>query len=149
MIIRELIFTNVEFESSQNIFEFIADQTFDLGLITDKSEYILGLVNRENEISTEIGFDIAIPHCRNKSVKTPFISFIKVPKGMLWKNEHVRMIFVIGVPLSSESSNLHLKYLSAISRKLMHEDFREQLLQENDPEQIFLLLNQVNQMIGE
>ena len=62
-------------------------------------------------------------------------------------DERVNLIFLIGTPEES-GSNLHLKYLSNISRKLMYEEFREKLRLSKDSEVAFNLLNQINESIG-
>lgn len=140
MIFKELIFLDMDLKNQEEIFNFIADKGYNLKLINDTEGYKNALKLREEEISTSVGFNIAIPHCRNKAVNEPFISFVKLKNGILWGNENVSMIFIIGVPDTEGCNNLHLKYLSSISKLLIHEDFREELLRSNDIEHIYKML---------
>ena len=48
---------------------------------------------------------------------------------------------MIAVPLS-EAGNTHMKILASLSRKLMHEEFRESL-RNSSKEQVFAILTEV------
>ena len=94
--------------------------------IRDTDVFVQALEDREKEFSTAIGFDVAIPHGRTETVVQPFVMFMRVTEPLKWDNTEnsVTLIFMLGVPANHQDSNLHLQVLAALSRKLMHENFR-------------------------
>ncbi|SKA87766.1 PTS system D-fructose-specific IIA component (F1P-forming), Frc family [Clostridium sp. USBA 49] len=98
------------------------------GKVTDKEKFKDAVLKREEEFSTGIGMGIAIPHGKSSAVKEASIVFGRSNKGIDYDSmdgKPAHLFFLIAVP--EESSDLHLRALSEISRKLMHNDVREQL----------------------
>lgn len=98
------------------------------GKVTSKEELKKAVLKREEEFSTGIGMGIAIPHGKCSAVKEPTITFGLSKAGIDYKSmddKPAHLFFLIAVP--EESSDVHLRALSEISRKLMHEDVREGL----------------------
>jgi nitrogen PTS system EIIA component len=96
--------------------------------ITDKKAFKEEVLKREEIFSTGIGMGIAIPHGKSSTVKEASIVFGKSPNGIDYDSmdgEPAYLFFLIAVPLGAEDT--HLKALSEISRKLMHNDVREKL----------------------
>lgn len=101
--------------------------------ISDKEKFKEAVLKREEEFSTGIGLGIAIPHGKSNAVIEASIVFGKSSKGIDYQSmddEPANLFFLIAVP--EESSNLHLKALSEISRKLMHTETREALMKAKD-----------------
>lgn len=99
------------------------------GKIYDKAKFKEAVLKREEEFSTGIGMGIAIPHGKSSSVKEACIVFGKSEKGIDYESMDgglANLFFLIAVP--EDSSDIHLRALSEISRKLMHTEIREQLL---------------------
>lgn len=99
------------------------------GKLTDKEQYKAAVLHREKEFSTGIGMGIAIPHAKNAAVKEAALTFGISKKGVDYESldgELAHLFFLIAVP--ANSNDVHLKVLSYISRKLMHEEVREKLL---------------------
>lgn len=96
--------------------------------ITDKEKFRQAVLKREEEFSTGIGMGIAIPHGKSDTVKEASITFGRSNKGVDYESmddKPAYLYFLISVP--EESSDIHLKALSEISRKLMHTEIREKL----------------------
>lgn len=101
---------------------------YDDGKITDKEKFRQAVLKREEEFSTGIGMGIAIPHGKSDAVKEPSITFGRSNKGIDYESmddKPAYLFFLIAVP--EESSDIHLRALSEISRKLMHTEIREKL----------------------
>lgn len=97
--------------------------------ISDKEEILKAVLLREEEFSTGIGFQVAIPHAKSKFVKKASIAYGKSEAGVDWPSEdgqNPKMIFLIAVP--DTVSNDHLKLLAQIARKIIHDDVRERIL---------------------
>ncbi|MBC2579436.1 PTS sugar transporter subunit IIA [Clostridium sp. DJ247] len=101
---------------------------YDDGKIIDKEKFRQAVLKREEEFSTGIGMGIAIPHGKSNAVKEASIAFGRSNKGVDYQSmddKPAHLFFLIAVP--EESSDVHLRALSEISRKLMHTETRENL----------------------
>ncbi|MDD7796289.1 PTS sugar transporter subunit IIA [Clostridium sp. 'White wine YQ'] len=97
--------------------------------IKDAAIFKKAVLDREEEYSTGIGMGIAIPHGKSNSVIEASIVFGKSVDGVEYDSmdgKPAHLFFLIAVP--EEANNVHLKVLSEISRKLMHSEVREQLM---------------------
>lgn len=136
-------------ENREDVLQTIVSKAKELGFITDVEGFKRGVYEREEMIPTSIGFGVAIPHCKSTIVKSPFVAFARTKNPFLWderNGELVDFIFLIGVPEQAEG-NLHLKFLSSISRKLMNEDFRASLRNAPTTEEAFGILESINNTI--
>ena len=112
--------------------------------LNDYDDYIEEVLRRESLISTGIGYGIAIPHGKCKAVKVPTVAFGRLCSEIEWESlddKPIKIIFLLAVPESC-ASNDHLKILAALSRKLMYEDFRNQLLEIDDKDKLLQLLSE-------
>lgn len=142
---KELIFLDVDTNSQEEIIQLVVDQAHTDGYISNKEAFNAAVKKREEEVSTAIGYSIAIPHGKSDSVNYPFIAFVRTANKMRWteKNEElVQLIFLIGIPKESEN-NLHLKFISQLSKRLLDENFRSQLLNGANKPEILEKLNSI------
>lgn len=115
------------------------------GAVTDKSAYLEAVVNREQMSSTGIGFHVAIPHGKSAGVSEPALAFAQLAKPLDWDSidgQPVSIVFMIAVPEQSQG-NEHLQILVALSRKLMDDDFRNQLLAVRERGELIELLGTI------
>lgn len=99
------------------------------GKLSDKEQYKAAVLHREKEFSTGIGMGIAIPHAKDNSVKEAALTLGISKQGIDYEaldGTAAHLFFLIAVPANSD--DVHLKVLSYISRKLMHEEVRNSLL---------------------
>lgn len=130
LISKELIDLNQSSSSKQEVFKQAAAIAFQHGRITDQEKVVEGLFQREAQTSTGMIDGFAIPHTQNEAVKVPSIIILRNAADIEWEtmdDSNVRFILAILIPKQAEN-NLHLKILSAISRKLMDERYRKFLL---------------------
>ena len=143
---KELVFVNENLKNQNEVIEKLTDEVYKHGLIKDKEQFIAAVLKREEEFSTAVGYNFAIPHGKTDTVTEPFIAYLKTIDKFKWNEEdtsEVDTVFMIGVPESGKDVT-HLRFLSQISRKLMNEEFRKELEDCNDCEETFVLLDQIN-----
>lgn len=107
------------------------------GVIIDKKKFKEDIYHREYLSNTGIGFGIAIPHAKSKFVKEPKIAVGIIKDGVEYGSideKPVNIIFMIAV--NDSQSDLHLRALANLSRKLMHEEFRNKLLNSKSKSEI-------------
>ncbi|MFU0825876.1 PTS sugar transporter subunit IIA [Clostridium sp.] len=119
---------NLKATNKDEVIKELIQILYDDGKIIDKEKFRKAVLKREKEFSTGIGMGIAIPHGKSNAVKEPAIAFGRSNKGIDYESmddKPAHLFFLIAVP--KESSDIHLRALSEISRKLMHTEIREQL----------------------
>lgn len=126
----------------ETIISTLANQAFEQGRLEDKQEYIEAVLKREKEYSTALGYEVAIPHGQSDTVKDPFVVFGRVKEPIIWDQNSVRIIFMIGVPQHNKDK-IHMKILANISRKLIDDEFRKSLIEAKDEKEIFDILSQI------
>lgn len=120
----ELTATNKDQVIQELIDVLVAD-----GKIHDKEAFKAAVLKREGEFSTGIGMGIAIPHGKSSAVKEASIVFGRSKAGLDYESMDdlpAHLFFLIAVP--EDSSDVHLRALADISRRLMHADIREKLM---------------------
>lgn len=87
------------------------------------------VVRREQELSTGIGFGVAIPHGKSPTVRdlsvVAGVAATPIPFDAL-DGQPVRLFFLIVGP--EATAGRHVKVLSRIARLIRHEDLRARLL---------------------
>lgn len=146
VIFNDMIFLDKKLEKQEDIIDFIINQAKNNNYITEGIKLKQAIISREQEVSTSIGFNIAMPHGKSSEVEQPFIAFLRTSEAIQWdkvSEDEVSLIFLIAVPSHNED-NMHLKFISQISKKLLDEDFRQKLQIEHRLENIYELLNSIN-----
>ena len=108
------------------------------GVVTNVSVYLKAVMKREEESTTGIGFGVAIPHGKSAAVTEPSLAFGRSQTGIQYDSmdgKPVHLMFLIAVPETSNDE--HLRILSKLSRKLMHEDVRQKLMTVTNIEEIY------------
>ncbi len=113
--------------------------------ITSEADFKAAILAREEESTTGIGMNIAIPHGKSAAVKEPCVVFGRREEGIDWESldgSPAKLIFMIAVPADNKN-DAHLKILQMLSRRLMDDQFREALLNVTTKEEAYDLLKTV------
>ncbi|WP_173915467.1 PTS fructose transporter subunit IIABC [Halobacillus sp. Marseille-Q1614] len=141
----ELIDTNIAGTTRDEVIEELIQTLEQNGVLNSQSLFKEAILNREKEGTTGLGMNIAIPHGKSEAVKQPAVVFGRKPEGVDWKSvdgTSAKLIFMIAVPKEREGED-HLKILQMLSRKLMDEEFRNELLKADTREDAYSLLKEV------
>ena len=112
------------------------------GRLDDASALEEAVWKREQTFATDLGLGFALPHGKSRTVRTPSIAFLRPAGAIGWTGKgraQVRGVLLIAVP-DSPGNEEHLKLIARLSRRLMHEDFREALLAAKDRETALAVL---------
>ncbi|MCA1021284.1 fructose-specific PTS transporter subunit EIIC [Halobacillus litoralis] len=142
---KNLIQVNVEAETKEQTIDELIDLLAAENVLTSRADVKEAILEREAEGSTGIGMNIAIPHAKSTAVKEPRVVFGVKQEGVDWSSldgTEAKLIFMIVVPKESEGTQ-HLKILQMLSRKLMDDQYREQLLQVTSTDEAYQLLKEV------
>jgi len=93
---------------------------------------------RESVYSTGLGFGFAVPHCKTDAVIADSIGILKLEEPIDWGSldgAPVCMVILLALR-ESQKNGTHMQVFSKLARKLMDEDFRNQLLGIESPEAV-------------
>lgn len=110
--------------------------------INNTEAYMQAVLKREQESTTGIGFGVGIPHGKTNTVNQPSLCFGRSVQGITYDSmdgEPVHLLFLIAVPENSDDQ--HLRILSQLSRKLMHQEIRDQLMRAQTKEDIYKIIS--------
>ncbi|MDY0853922.1 PTS fructose transporter subunit IIABC [Bacillus thuringiensis] len=141
----ELIETDLKGETRDDIIDEMIQKLKHVGALHSVTEFKQAIMNREQESTTGIGINIAIPHGKSAAVRKPSVVFGIKQSGIDWKSldgTEAKLIFMIAVPKGNEG-NEHLKILQMLSRKLMDDSFRERLLSVQTKAEAYKLLDEI------
>lgn len=141
---QNLIKMNLKSEDKDSVIKEMIEIMEKNEIITDKEEVIKKAMEREAKGTTGVGKGVAIPHVKSNAVKRPAVAFGRSDKGIDYgsmdeKPSH--LFFLITVP--EESHDEHLKLLAQLSRNLVHDDFRDSLLEAETAEKVMEILENI------
>lgn len=115
------------------------------GDVADVDELVSTALRREEQGTTGLGEEIAIPHAKTDAVTAPVVGFARSVGGVEWGSmdgTKARLVFMIAVP-EAAAGDEHLRILALLSRKLMDAGFRERLLAADDERAVLGVLSEI------
>jgi 1-phosphofructokinase len=107
------------------------------GRVTDLDGFLADVAAREQQMPTGIEGGIGIPHARSAHVTAPSLAFGRVAGGGVdfgAEDGPADLVFLIAAP--DGEGNEHMKILSSLARRLMHDSFRATLRHATDPAEV-------------
>lgn len=137
-----MVFIGEDLTSKEAVIHFIGEAAEKNGLVHDQEALVRAVMEREAQVSTSIGHRIAIPHGKSETIAEPFVAYVSVREPFEWDRatgDQVLAVFLIGVP-AADAEMTHLKYISALSKQLVRDAFREALLDCREKDRALRLL---------
>lgn len=113
------------------------------GVLQDAEAFKKEIMEREKISSTAFGNGIAIPHGKSQAVRMPRVAVGLSKKGISFDSsdgEPVYAVFMIAV--GENEDEVHLKLLSALSKKLIEPGFLSRLKECTGKDQIMRLITE-------
>lgn len=139
----ELIFPDLVGTDRPGILRVLAEGMARNGVISDTESLYRHLVEREELGSTAIGSGVAIPHCKMDNLKDVVVAVGLSREGVEFESEDgtpVRLFFLVVSP--SDKPAAHLRSLAAISKWVKADRHVERLLELDEPDEIWELLQE-------
>lgn len=115
--------------TKEEAIEYMLDVAVDADRVTDRETALEAVLERERQSTTGVGKGIGIPHAKTDAVTEPTVVFTRSTEGIDFDSmddQPATLLFLLLVP--SEGGEEHLGILSSLSRALMHDEVRENLL---------------------
>ena len=144
LIAEDIVLLDAEFQSRDEAITALVNAAADSGRISKADDVVAAALAREDQHSTGVDHQVAIPHARSSAVTQPTLAFARLREpGVVWADgeEPSRLIFLIAVP--DNAGKAHLKLLSKLARNVMKEDFRNELYAAQTPTDAVDVINEV------
>lgn len=105
------------------------------GVIKDEKAYFDAVLAREEESTTGVGQEVAIPHAKGDFVSKPALVAMVFRDGVEYDSldgQPVKVLFLIAAPKSEGQDNAELEVLSRLSKLLMDPTTIEELKNSQD-----------------
>lgn len=136
-----LVTLNLEAGDRWEAIEALAELLDRDGRLTDKDRYVEAVKAREEETGgTAMEMGIAIPHAKSSGVQRAGVAFGRIAEPVQFGDEKADLVFLIAAP--EGESDLHVKVLSQLARRLVHERFRASLRQAGSPQEVVEIMRE-------
>ncbi|MFC8436337.1 fructose-specific PTS transporter subunit EIIC [Streptomyces sp. NPDC057253] len=115
------------------------------GKVGEVEQLVAAALRREEQGTTGLGEEIAVPHAKTDAVTAPVVGFARSVEGIEWGSldgTRARLVFMIAVP-EAAAGDEHLRILALLSRKLMDAGFRERLIGAPDEKAVLGVLGEI------
>lgn len=140
-LINEDFIIDIESDNKQDALNELLDIICQSPLITDRKIFSKEIFKREELMSTGIGYRIAIPHARHKTVKDFVIAIGRKKEGLSYESiddKPVKLIFMIGA--SDKQDKDYIRLLSRLVLRLKNKEFVDKILAAENPAEIYQII---------
>jgi fructose-specific phosphotransferase system IIA component len=139
---KNAINTNIEAGNKNELISRMANQLASLNNLYDQKIIVQKILEREADMSTGIGFGIAIPHARIEGIDRVYMVAARSVQGIDFNaidEQPVHLIFMMLSPTST--STQYTQILSTLSRIMSYEEIRKSLSETSDPQEFLDIIS--------
>lgn len=114
-------------------------------LVRDKDDLLKDIQERENLVTTGVGYGVAFPHAKTKAVKGIVIVFGRADGGIdfdAMDKKPVHLFFLIAAP--EDAIGAHLNVMARLSFLMKSEENRQKLNDVKSPGELLSILDSVD-----
>lgn len=126
LITEQNVILHLEAKNKEEIIDTLAVRLMKNGFLKELEGFKEDIWKRENAVSTEVGYGIAMPHTKSAYVNKPAVVFGRSLEGITYDKESCHLFFMIAA--QEGATDEHLETLSRLSTYLMDELFRAKLI---------------------
>jgi PTS system fructose-specific IIA component len=122
---KDNILFDLDVKDYREVISALSDLLYENHVINSKEEFNNAVIERENDISTSIGNELAIPHGKSESVLHSSIALAVLKNKIKWGgegNDEVKYVFMLAIE-DRDKGNKHLQVLANLSSHLMDDGF--------------------------
>lgn len=134
MIKENYIFFDIDAKNKEEALDFISSKAFEYGITDDKDGLLGDFLKREEEYSTGLQDEFAIPHAKSIHAKEVAIFFVKCKNELDWEtldDSKVKYLFALIVPMEN-AGNEHLLMISKLATSLLEDEFKDKVKSSTD-----------------
>ncbi len=111
-------------------------------MVKDRDQLLVDIRERENLVTTGVGYGVAFPHAKTRSVKGIVIGFGRSPSGIEFDamdHKPVHLFFLIAAP--EDAIGAHLNVMARLSFLMKSEENRTKLVEASSPGDVLALMD--------
>lgn len=127
-----------------DVIEELVDLVARSNMVKDRDQLLQDIKERENLVTTGVGYGVAFPHAKTKSVKGIVIAFGRSSAGVdfdAMDHKAVHLFFLIAAP--EDAIGAHLNVMARLSYLMKPEENRKKLLEAASPGDVLALIDVV------
>ncbi|HDS4605849.1 phosphoenolpyruvate--protein phosphotransferase [Citrobacter freundii] len=136
----ENIFVGESLSNKEQVIQFLCGNLGVNGRTEHPFELEEDVWQREEIVTTAVGFGVAIPHTKSQWIRHSSISIARLLQPVDWQSDMGDVELVIMLTLGADEGINHVKVFSQLARKLVNKQFRQSLFAAENAESILALL---------
>lgn len=141
----ELITFELKGTDKNAVIEELVEMASKSKLVRDKDDLLKDILERENLVTTGVGYGVAFPHAKTKAVKGIVIAFGRADNGIdfdAMDKKLVHLFFLIAAP--EDAIGAHLNVMARLSFLMKSEENRQKLHNVKSPGELLSILDSVD-----
>jgi fructose-specific phosphotransferase system IIA component len=144
VITPDLIVLELQSTSRDDAIREMADRLVASGRVGDRAQYVEAVLKREAEGGgTGMEMGVAIPHAKSEAVNNASVAFARSTDGIDFggdSEQASKLVFLIAAPAGGD--DLHIRLLARLSRRLIHESFRQKLYDASSEDEVMQIFRE-------
>ena len=140
-----LVKFNLNAQTKEDVITELVEVVSNSPMIKDAKRLLADVLDRENLVTTGVGYGVAFPHAKTKSVKGIVIGFGRSEDGIEFDamdHKKVHLFFLIAAP--EDAIGAHLNVMARLSYLMKSEENRKLLREAASPGDILELIDNVD-----
>ncbi len=131
-------------KDKDSVIEELVEIVSNSNMVKDADQLLRDIKERENLVTTGVGYGVAFPHAKTRSVKGIVIAFGRSDEGIdfdAMDHKPVNLFFLIAAP--EDAIGAHLNVMARLSYLMKPEENRKKLLEATSPGDVLALMDVV------
>lgn len=141
----ELITFELKSTEKDSVIDELVELAATSKLVRDKDELLKDIKERENLVTTGVGYGVAFPHAKTRAVKGIVIAFGRSDQGVdfdAMDKRPVHLFFLIAAP--EDAIGAHLNVMARLSFLMKSEQNRDKMMSVKSPGELLSILDSVD-----
>lgn len=140
----ELITFNLKSADKEKVLKELVELASTSKLVKDGEELLKDVRDREELVTTGVGYGVAFPHAKTKATKGIVIAFGRSDKGIDFEamdHKPVHLFFLIAAP--EDAIGAHLNVMARLSYIMKSEDNRKKMMTVTSPGELLQMIDSI------
>lgn len=140
----DLIAFNLKANDKSAVLKELVDLASKSNLVKNGTELLNDVKERENLVTTGVGYGVAFPHAKTKATKGIVIAFGRSDKGIEFDamdHKPVNLFFLIAAP--EDAIGAHLNVMARLSYIMKSEENRSKMMTVTSPGELLQMIDTV------
>ena len=141
----DLITFDLKSTEKEKVLEELVDLVAGSALVKDAAQLIADVKEREELVTTGVGYGVAFPHAKTKATKGIVIAFGRSENGIdfdAMDHKPVHLFFLIAAP--EDAIGAHLNVMARLSYVMKSEENREKMMKVTSPGELLQMIDVVD-----